>query len=256
MIYNGLVIQNLQTSVDNNKILKGLNLTVKKGEVHILMGPNGSGKSTLSYTIMGSQKYSVDAGAVLVDGENILEMSVDQRAKKGLFLGFQYPEEIPGITVANFLRIALGALQGKKMGIPEFQKLLKEKMKDLNLDISFAKRYLNEGFSGGEKKRCEILQMALLRPTYCILDEIDSGTDVDALKIITKGINKLLSQERGFLIITHYNRILQYLDRIDYVHIIVDGRIVKSGGKELAVEIDKEGYEKYGLKKVNTTQPL
>ena len=241
----GLVIEDLQTSVDGKKILKGLNLSVKKGEVHIIMGPNGSGKSTLSYTIMGSPKYNVDAGSVFIDGENILEMSPDQRAKKGLFLGFQYPEEIPGVTVANFLRIAVGAVRGQKIGIPEFQKILKEKMKELNMDPTFARRYLNEGFSGGEKKRCEILQMALLQPTYCILDEIDSGTDVDALKIITAGINQLLSPDRGFLIITHYNRILQYLDKIDYVHIIVDGRIVKSGTKELALEIDKEGYEKY-----------
>lgn len=244
----GLVIQNLETSIDDKKILKGFNLHIKKGEVHVIMGPNGSGKSTLSYTIMGSPKYHVDGGEILLDGENLLEMSPDQRAKKGIFLGFQYPEEIPGVTVANFLRLAMGAVKGKKLGIPEFQKLLKEKMKELDIDPSFARRYLNEGFSGGEKKRCEILQMALLEPKYCILDEIDSGTDVDALKIITAGINKLLSPERGFLIITHYNRILQYLNQIDHVHIVVDGRIVKSGTKELAIEIDKEGYEKYERK--------
>lgn len=241
----GLVIQNLQTSIDGKKILKGLHLTVKKGEVHVIMGPNGSGKSTLSYTLMGSPKYTVDGGTVTIDGEDLLSLTPDQRAKKGLFLGFQYPEEIPGVTVANFLRIATGAITGEKIAIPEFQKLLKEKMKELAMDPTFARRYLNEGFSGGEKKRCEILQMALLQPKYCILDEIDSGTDVDALKIITAGINQLLSPERGFLIITHYNRILQYLDKIDHVHVVVDGKIVKSGGKELALEIDTEGYEKY-----------
>lgn len=241
----GLVIDNLQTSIDDKKILNGLNLTVKKGEVHVIMGPNGSGKSTLSYTIMGSPKYHVDSGDILIDGENILPLSADLRAKKGIFLGFQYPEEIPGVTVANFLRIAMNSVTGKKIGIPEFQKVLKEKMKELNVDPSFARRYLNEGFSGGEKKRCEILQMALLEPTYCILDEIDSGTDVDALKIITAGINQLLSPDRGFLIITHYNRILQYLKQIDYVHIVVNGRIVKSGTKKLAEEIDAEGYDKY-----------
>ena len=241
----GLVIDNLQTSIDDKKILKGLTLAIKKGEVHVIMGPNGSGKSTLSYPIMGSPKYKVDSGDILVDGESILALSADLRAKKGIFLGFQYPEEIPGVTVANFLRIAMSSISGKKIGIPEFQKILKEKMKELNIDPTFARRYLNEGFSGGEKKRCEILQMALLEPSYCILDEIDSGTDVDALKIITAGINQLLSPERGFLIITHYNRILQYLKQIDHVHIVVNGRIVKSGTKKLAEEIDAEGYDKY-----------
>ncbi len=242
---NGLEIQNVETSIDGKKILKGLTLHVKKGEVHIIMGPNGSGKSTLSYTLMGHPKYKVEAGKILIDGKEITEKSPDERAKKGLFLGFQYPEEIPGVTVANFLRTALVAIKEENIPIPAFQKLLKEKMKELDIDPSFARRYLNEGFSGGEKKRCEILQMALLEPTYCILDEIDSGTDVDALKIISKGINQLMSPERAFVIITHYNRILQYLSKIDYVHIVVDGRIVKSGTKELAEEIDKEGYEKY-----------
>lgn len=246
---DALVIRDLHTSIEDQKILKGLNLDVFKGKVHIIMGPNGSGKSTLSYTIMGSPKYHVDSGDILVDGESILPLGADERAKRGIFLGFQYPEEIPGVTVANFLRLAMGSLKGEKIGIPAFQKLLKEKMQELDMDPAFARRYLNDGFSGGEKKRCEILQMALLQPTYCILDEIDSGTDVDALKIITAGINKLLSPERGFLIITHYNRILQYLHQIDYVHIVIDGKIVKSGGKELALEIDKEGYEKYEQKK-------
>ena len=242
---HGLTIRDLHTSIEDQKILKGLNLEIQKGKVHIIMGPNGSGKSTLSYTIMGSPKYHVDSGDILIDSESILALSADERAKRGIFLGFQYPEEIPGVTVANFLRIAMGSLQGKKIGIPEFQKMLKEKMLELDMDPAFARRYLNEGFSGGEKKRCEILQMALLQPKYCILDEIDSGTDVDALKIITSGINKLLNPERGFLIITHYNRILQYLKQIDHVHIVVNGRIVKSGGRELAEEIDKEGYDKY-----------
>lgn len=244
----GLEIVNLKTSIDGKKILNGLTLHVKKDEVHIIMGPNGSGKSTLSYTLMGHPKYKVDAGKILVDGKEITEESPDKRAKKGLFLGFQYPEEIPGVTVANFLRTALGAIKGEQIPIPAFQKLLKEKMKELDIDPAFARRYLNEGFSGGEKKRCEILQMALLEPKYCILDEIDSGTDVDALKIISKGINQLMTSERAFVIITHYNRILQYLNKIDYVHVVVDGKIVKSGGKELAEEIDREGYEKYERK--------
>ncbi len=241
----GLEIQDLETSIDGKKILKGLTLHVKKGEVHIIMGPNGSGKSTLSYTLMGHPKYAVDAGNIMIDGEDITKKSPDERAKKGLFLGFQYPEEIPGVTVANFLRTALIAIKGEKIPIPAFQKILKEKMTMLEIDPAFARRYLNEGFSGGEKKRCEILQMALLEPMYCILDEIDSGTDVDALKIISKGINELMYPNRAFVIITHYNRILQYLQKIDYVHVVIDGKIVKSGGKELAEEIDREGYEKY-----------
>lgn len=240
-----LEIKQLETSVDGKKILKGFNLKVKKGEVHVIMGPNGSGKSTVSYTIMGHPKYSVDAGDILVDEQSILELSPDERAKEGIFLGFQYPEEVPGVTVANFLRTAITALTGEKIPIPKFQKILKEKMIELGIDPTFSRRYLNEGFSGGEKKRCEILQMALLEPKYCILDEIDSGTDVDALKVIALGINKLMTPDRAFVIITHYHRILQYLDNIDYVHVVVDGKIVKSGDKRLAEEIDKTGYEEY-----------
>ncbi|PIN79410.1 Fe-S cluster assembly ATPase SufC [Candidatus Woesearchaeota archaeon CG10_big_fil_rev_8_21_14_0_10_34_8] len=238
-----LEIKNLQTSIGDKNILKNFNLKVNKGEVHVIMGPNGSGKSTLSYTIMGHPKYHVDSGEIIVDEEKISTLNPDLRAKKGLFLGFQHPEEIPGITVANFLRTAIGSVKGEKIPVIKFQKILNEKMKDLEIDESFSKRYLNEGFSGGEKKRCEILQMALLEPKYCILDEIDSGTDVDALKIIANGINKLMNKDRSFVIITHYNRILQHLKKIDYVHILIDGKIVKSGGKDLAIKIDKEGYE-------------
>jgi Fe-S cluster assembly ATP-binding protein len=240
-----LEIKELETSIEGKKILKGCNLIVNKGEVHVIMGPNGSGKSTVSYTIMGHPKYDVDGGEIIVDGKDILELSPDLRAKAGIFLGFQYPEEVPGVTVANFLRTALGAIKGEKMPVMKFQKFLKERMEELGVDPEFRRRYLNQGFSGGEKKRCEILQMALLEPTYCILDEIDSGTDVDALKVIASGINKLMSPDRAFVIITHYNRILQYLDKIDKVHIMVNGKIVKSGTKELALEIDKEGYAAY-----------
>lgn len=240
-----LVIKNLHTSIDKKQILKGLSLHIEKGEMHVLMGPNGSGKSTLSHTLLGDPQYHVDSGAIIVDGKNIASLKSYERARAGLFLGFQHPEEIPGVTVAHFLRTAKNVL-GKKTDVPEFQKLLKEKMEHLCIEPAFSRRYLNHGFSGGEKKKCEILQMAILEPAYCILDEIDSGTDVDALKIITSGINAMLSKNRGFLIITHYSRIVQYLKQIDYVHILVDGRIVKSGKRELADIIDKEGYAGIG----------
>lgn len=239
-----LVIKNLYTSVDTKQILKGLSLRVEKGEIHVIMGPNGSGKSTLSHTLLGNPQYHIDRGDIIVDGRNVTSLKPHERARTGLFLGFQHPEEIAGVTVAHFLRTALNA-RGKTIDVPTFQRLLKEKMEQLQIPLDFARRYLNTGFSGGEKKKCEILQMAILEPMYCILDEIDSGTDVDALKIITFGINSLLNPARGFLIITHYSRILQYLKKIDYVHILVDGRIVKSGKRDLANEIDRKGYAEW-----------
>ncbi len=239
-----LIIKNFYTSVDTKQILKGLSLKVEKGEVHVIMGPNGSGKSTLSHTLLGNSLYHVDRGDIIVDGRNVTSLKPHERARTGLFLGFQHPEEIAGVTVAHFLRTAKNA-RGQTIDVPTFQLLLKEKMEQLQIPSDFARRYLNAGFSGGEKKKCEILQMAILEPTYCILDEIDSGTDVDALKIITSGINSLLNHARGFLIITHYNRILQYLKKIDYVHILVDGRIVKSGKRDLANEIDRKGYAEW-----------
>lgn len=236
-----LVVKNLHTSINSTEILKGLSLTIQKGEVHVLMGPNGSGKSTLSHTLLGNPKYHATSGEIIVDGKNITALKPHERARAGLFLAFQHPEEIPGVTVAHFLHTVKNSY-GQHISVPDFQKLLKEKIEQLQMNPEFARRYLNEGFSGGEKKKCEILQMAILEPTYCVLDEIDSGTDIDALKVISQGINAMFSNNRGFLIITHYTRILQYLKQIDYVHILIHGRIVKTGGKELAQEIDKKGY--------------
>lgn len=241
----GLMIDGLYAGSVDKQILEGITLHIKKGEVHVLMGPNGSGKSTLAHAIIGNPDCHISSGKIFLDGEDITGLSPDLRAKRGLFLGFQYPEEIPGVSVANLLRHALNARREQKIPIPEFQKLLKEKLELLDIEMQFAQRYLNEGFSGGEKKRSEILQMALLEPKYCILDEIDSGTDVDAVKVIANGINSLIGTDRGFIIITHYNRILQYLKQIDFVHILIDGKIVKSGHKALAEEIDKNGYDVY-----------
>lgn len=242
----GLLIEKLYAGSVDKQILDGITLHIKKGEVHVLMGPNGSGKSTLAHAIIGNPDCHISSGKIFLDGGDITGLAPDMRAKKGLFLGFQYPEEIPGVSVANLLRHALNARREQKIPIPEFQKLLKEKLELLNIEMQFAHRHLNEGFSGGEKKRCEILQMALLEPKYCILDEIDSGTDVDAVKVIANGINSLIGTDRGFIIITHYNRILQYLKQIDFVHILIGGKIVKSGHKALAEEIDKNGYDIYG----------
>lgn len=238
-----LEIKNLYVSVDGKQIIKGLNLTVNQGEIHALMGPNGSGKSTLAQAIMGHPRYTIDSGDVLVDGESILKMSADKRAKKGLFLSFQYPAEVPGVSMMNFFRMAMNALNGNaKMSIPDFRKLVKEKMEMLHVDESFAKRYLNEGFSGGEKKRSEILQLALLNPKIAILDETDSGLDIDALKVVAEGINNLAAN-MGVLLITHYNRMLEYV-MPHYVHILVDGQLVKSGDSSLAMQLDEHGYEK------------
>ena len=237
-----LIIKDLHVSVEGQSILNGVDLVVKKGEVCALMGPNGSGKSTLAYTLMGHPKYTVDKGEAWYKGQNILELKPDERAKLGIFLSFQYPQEIPGVSVSNFLRTAYNSVKTQKISVPEFVKLLKESMKLLKIEDSFARRHLNEGFSGGEKKRTEILQLAVLQPEIAILDETDSGLDIDSLKIVAKGVNTLIGPERGFLIITHYQRILNYITP-DRIHIMVKGKIVKSGGKELAHELEAKGYD-------------
>ncbi|MBI2107565.1 Fe-S cluster assembly ATPase SufC [Candidatus Woesearchaeota archaeon] len=238
-----LVIKDLHVSVEGQKILNGIDLTIRKGEVSALMGPNGSGKSTLAYTLMGHPKYTVNSGEVWFKGKNVLELGPDERAKLGLFLSFQYPQEIPGVSVSNFLRTALNAVKSQPMPIPEFVKLLKEKMRLLKVDDKFARRYLNEGFSGGEKKKAEILQMAVLQPEMAILDETDSGLDIDSLRIVAEGVNNLLNPGMGVLVITHYQRLLNYI-KPDKVHVMIKGRIVRSGGKELAHELESMGYEK------------
>ncbi|MBI2130152.1 Fe-S cluster assembly ATPase SufC [Candidatus Woesearchaeota archaeon] len=237
-----LVIKDLHVSVEGQKILNGIDLTIRKGEVSALMGPNGSGKSTLAYTLMGHPKYTVNSGEVWFKGKNVLELGPDERAKLGLFLSFQYPQEIPGVSVSNFLRTALNAVKSQPMPIPEFVKLLKEKMRLLKVDDKFARRYLNEGFSGGEKKKAEILQMAVLQPEMAILDETDSGLDIDSLRIVAEGVNNLLNPGMGVLVITHYQRLLNYI-KPDKVHVMIKGRIVRSGGKELAHELESMGYE-------------
>ena len=237
-----LIIKDLHVSVEGQKILNGVDLVVRKGEVCALMGPNGAGKSTLGYALMGHPKYTIDKGEVWYKGKSILELAPDERAKLGLFLSFQYPQEIPGVSVSNFLRTAHNAVKPQQISVPDFVKLLKEKMKLLKIDDSFSRRYLNEGFSGGEKKRAEILQLAVLQPEMAILDETDSGLDIDSLKIVAQGVNTLLGPNMGVLIITHYQRILNYITP-DRVHVMVKGRIVKSGGKELAHELEAKGYE-------------
>ena len=237
-----LIIKDLHVSVEGQKILNGVDLVVRKGEVCALMGPNGSGKSTLAYTLMGHPKYTVDKGEAWYKGKNILELPADERAKLGLFLSFQYPQEIPGVSVSNFLRTACNAVKQNQISVPDFVKLLKEKMKLLKIDDSFSRRYLNEGFSGGEKKRAEILQLAVLQPEMAILDETDSGLDIDSLKTVAHGINTLIGPNIGILIITHYQRILNYITP-DSVHIMVKGKIIKSGGKELAHELEAKGYD-------------
>ncbi|HEC22580.1 MAG TPA: Fe-S cluster assembly ATPase SufC [Chloroflexi bacterium] len=243
-----LEIRNLHVSVDNQPILKGVNLTVKQGEIHALMGPNGSGKSTLAYTLMGHPAYEVTAGQIIFDGIDLLELEPDERSHLGLFLAFQYPVAIPGVTLANFLRQAINAHRRAKnpddkgIPIPEFRRLLKEKMDLLKIDHSFAGRYLNEGFSGGEKKRAEILQLATLEPKIAVLDETDSGLDIDALRIVAEGVNALIGPDLGVLIITHYQRILNYIQP-QFVHIMLDGRIVESGGADLALRLEEHGYD-------------
>jgi Fe-S cluster assembly ATP-binding protein len=243
-----LVIKNLHVSIEDKEILKGLNLTVRQGEIHAIMGPNGTGKSTLAYALMGHPNYEVTEGEVHFKDENILELEPDQRSHLGLFLAFQYPVAIPGVTVANFLRTAMNSHrkavnpEDKGMPIPEFRKILKERMDLLKMDHDFAGRYLNEGFSGGEKKRAEILQMATLNPEIAILDETDSGLDIDALRIVSEGVNALRGPDFGAVVITHYQRILNYIQP-DFVHIMLDGRIVESGGPELALQLEEQGYD-------------
>ncbi|MBU0511668.1 MAG: Fe-S cluster assembly ATPase SufC [Chloroflexi bacterium] len=243
-----LVIKNLHVNVDGKEILKGLNLTVRQGEIHAIMGPNGTGKSTLAYALMGHPNYEVTRGEIFFKGKNILTLGSDARSHLGLFLAFQYPVAIPGVTVANFLRTAMNAHrkaadpESKGVPIPQFRKILKERMDMLKMDHSFAGRYLNDGFSGGEKKRAEILQMAALQPDIAILDETDSGLDIDALRIVSEGVNALSGPDFGAVIITHYQRILNYI-RPDFVHIMLDGRIVESGGPELALRLEEQGYD-------------
>jgi Fe-S cluster assembly ATP-binding protein len=243
-----LEIRNLHVNVESQEILKGVDLVVKQGEVHALMGPNGTGKSTLAYTLMGHPNYEVTQGEVWFHGQNILELEPDQRSHLGLFLAFQYPVAIPGVTVANFMRTAVNAHrkanqpEDKGISIPEFRRLLKNKMDMLRMDNAFAGRYLNEGFSGGEKKRAEVLQMATLQPEIAILDETDSGLDIDALRIVSEGVNTLRGPSLGVLVITHYQRILNYI-KPDFVHIMLDGRIVETGGPELALHLEEHGYE-------------
>jgi Fe-S cluster assembly ATP-binding protein len=239
-----LVIKNLHVSVEGQRILNGVDLVVRKGEVCALMGPNGSGKSSLAFTLMGHPKYAVDKGEAWYKGQNILELKPDERAKLGLFLSFQYPQEIPGVSVSNFLRTAYNAVKPNQMSVPDFVKLLKEKMKLLKIDDSFSRRYLNEGFSGGEKKRAEILQLAVLQPEMAILDETDSGLDIDSLKVVADGVNSLIGPNMGMLVITHYQRLLNYI-KPDKVHVMISGKIVKSGGKELAEELEAKGYDEY-----------
>jgi len=245
-----LQINNLHVAIDGKEILKGVDLTVRQGEVHALMGPNGSGKSTLSYALMGHPNYEVTEGTATLDGRDILAMEADERAKAGLFLAFQYPTSIPGVTVANFLRHAVSNVRNpdRKEGedlisMREFRKELRAQMDELGMDPEFARRYLNEGFSGGEKKRAEVLQLAMLRPAFAILDETDSGLDIDAVRVVSEGVNKVAAKvETGILVITHYQRILNYI-KPGFVHILFGGRIVENGGPELVELLEREGYD-------------
>jgi Fe-S cluster assembly ATP-binding protein len=237
-----LEIQNLHVRIEEREILRGLDLTVSKGETHALMGPNGSGKSTLANTIMGNPTYEVTEGKILFNGEDLTEADPDERARAGIFMAFQYPATIPGVSVANFLRMAVNAKREEPIKVKEFGKLLGENMELLRIDRAFTSRYLNEGFSGGEKKRAEILQLAMLKPEIAVLDETDSGLDIDALRIVSDGVNALSGPDMGSLIITHYTRILDYV-KPDFVHIMLDGQIVREGGSELADELEEKGYD-------------
>ncbi|MCP4305902.1 MAG: Fe-S cluster assembly ATPase SufC [bacterium] len=239
-----LVIENLRASAGDVEIIKGMNLTVRSGEVHALMGPNGSGKSTLSNVLLGHPSYEVTGGSIHYKGEDITEWTPDQRGRAGMFLGFQYPEEIPGVSVLNFLRTALSNRTGTDYTVLELRLKVAEAMKELGMDQSFADRYLNEGFSGGERKRNEVLQMSILQPDLAVLDETDSGLDIDALRTVAEGVQRLHDDERGFLIITHYQRMLDYITP-DIVHIFVDGQIVETGGPDLAKVIEESGYDNY-----------
>jgi Fe-S cluster assembly ATP-binding protein len=250
-----LIIRNLRASIDGAEILKGLDLELSVGEVHAIMGPNGSGKSTLAHVLMGHPAYEVTAGEILFKGEDVLDMEPDARSRAGLFLAFQYPAAIPGVTVANFLRMAVNAHRRTPDGeenpirIPEFRKQLQSNMELLHIDRSMTSRYLNEGFSGGEKKRMEMLQMAMLSPRIAILDETDSGLDIDALRIVAEGVNRQLAErpsDLGVLVITHYSRLLHHI-KPDFVHVLVEGRVVRSGGHELADDLENRGYAPYGV---------
>ena len=241
-----LEVEDLEVSVEDEKIVRGVSLEIGPGEIHAIMGPNGSGKSTLCKSLMGNPVYTIDSGKIIVDGEDVTEAETDERAREGLFLGFQYPSEISGISTAEFLREAINAKREENGEDPIKQSDFKERMEDalemLDMDDEYARRYLNDGFSGGEKKRNEILQLAVLQPKYAILDEIDSGLDIDALQIVANGINGLAEDDRGFLMITHYQRILDYVEP-DHVHVMIDGKIVESGGPELAERLEDEGYD-------------
>ena len=256
---NELTIKDLHISVQGKPIIKGFNLTVKPGEVHALMGPNGSGKSSLANSLMGHPLYEIESGEVIFDGVDVLELEPNERAKLGLFLAFQYPTAIPGVSLANFLRLAVSAVRGKAgngseneglIPMREFRRELRDKMKQLGVDDSFARRYLNDGFSGGEKKRAEILQLAMLEPKIAILDETDSGLDIDAVRIVGDSVSRLVGPDLGVLIITHYPRLLEYI-RPQFIHILLEGRIVESGGWELAEMLEAKGYdpvrEKHGI---------
>lgn len=238
------VVEGLKAEIEGKEILKGIDLEIKGGEIHAIMGPNGTGKSTLASALMGHPKYEVTDGKVTIDGEDVLEMGVDERALAGLFLAMQYPSEIAGVTNSDFLRSAINARRGEgnEISLIKFIRQMETKMKELEMNPEFAHRYLNEGFSGGEKKRNEILQMMMLDPKIVILDEIDSGLDIDALRIVANGVNAMRSEDRGFLIITHYQRLLNYITP-DYVHVMMQGRIVKSGGPELAERLERDGYD-------------
>ncbi len=244
-----LEIKNLHAEINGKPILRGLDLIVPKGEVHAIMGPNGSGKSTLSYVLIGKEDYDVTAGSAAWNGEDLLALGPDERAHRGVFLAYQYPVEIPGVASMTFLRTALNAVRKSRgeaeLSTPEFIKLVRAKAESLQMSMDMLKRPVNTGFSGGEKKRLEILQMALLQPNLCILDETDSGLDIDALRVVSEGVNALRSPDRAFLVITHYQRLLDYIVP-DKVHVMAGGRIVRSGGKELALELEKSGYADYG----------
>lgn len=239
-----LEIKGLHVNIGNKEILKGINLNLKKGKIYVIMGPNGSGKSTLAQTIMGHPKYKITKGQILLNNKNIIEIAPDKRAKKGLFLSFQYPQEVSGVTIRKFLNQTHNSLKGKKISIFKFKELIEKKAKELDIGPGFLERYLNEGFSGGEKKKSEILQLLVLDPKIAILDETDSGLDIDALKEVAKGVNKFMAKEKIVLIITHYKRILQYI-KPNKVFVMINGKIVAEGDKDLADKLEKEGYKKF-----------
>ena len=237
-----LKIENLRVEIDGQEIVKGLDLEVGEGEIHAIMGPNGSGKSTLANVLMGHPRYEVTGGSITFRGEDVFELEPDERAKLGMFLAFQYPSEVPGVSVANFLRTAVNSVREEELSPMDMYRLIQEKMKIMQMDPKFAERYLNEGFSGGEKKRNEILQMLMLDPKLAIMDETDSGLDIDALQVVAKGVNEMKGPEFSAVIITHYQRILRYIEP-DRVHVMLDGRLVTSGGKELADDLEEKGYD-------------